>query len=81
MILKTTKSRLVTCEFEATEICSRGHEVIRLRMVKSNTRAVHFYQRWGWRVNREFPHEKFGHVMLEMIKLNETGPVFQSDDR
>lgn len=63
------------------EIRNRGHDVIRLRVVKSNTRAVHFYQRRGWRVNREFPHQKFGHVMLEMIKLNETGPVFQPDDR
>jgi hypothetical protein len=47
--------------------------VIRLRVVKPNTRAVHFYQSRGWRVNREFLHEKFGHVMLEMIKFNETG--------
>ena len=50
------------------EIRSRGHNVMRLRVVKSNTRAVHFYQSQGWRVNREFPHEKFGHMMLEMIK-------------
>lgn len=57
------------------EIRSGGHDVIRLRVVKSNTRAVHFYQSRGWSVNREFPHEKFGHVMLEMIKSNETGPV------
>lgn len=50
------------------EIRSRGHNVMRLRVVKSNTRAVHFYQSQGWRVNREFPHEKFAHMMLEMIK-------------
>ena len=63
------------------EIWSRGHDVIRLRVVKSNTRAVHFYESRGWRVNREFSHEKFGHMMLEMIKSKETGAAFQPDDR
>ena len=57
------------------EIGSRGHDTLRLRVVKSNTRAVHFYQSQGWRINREFPHEKFGHVMLEMIKLNAAVPA------
>lgn len=51
------------------EIRSRGHETFRLRVVKSNTGAVQFYQNQGWRVHREFPHEKFGHPMYEMIKL------------
>jgi hypothetical protein len=37
-------------------------------VVKSNTRAVEFYQNHGWRVQREFPHEKFGHTMFEMTK-------------
>jgi ribosomal protein S18 acetylase RimI-like enzyme len=50
------------------EIRSRGHETFRLRVVKTNTRAVHFYESHGWRVQREFPHEKFGHAMFEMIK-------------
>lgn len=50
------------------EIRSRGHGTFRLRVVKSNTRAVQFYQSQGWRVHREFPHEKFGHLMFEMIK-------------
>jgi ribosomal protein S18 acetylase RimI-like enzyme len=49
------------------EIRSRGHEIFRLRVVKSNTSAVQFYQSQGWRVHREFPHEKFGHSMFEMI--------------
>ena len=52
------------------EIRSRGHETFRLRVVKSNTRAVQFYESRGWRVHREFPHEKFGHPMFEMIKLD-----------
>jgi len=40
------------------EIRSRGNDALRLRVVKSNTRAVEFYQNHGWRVQREFPHEK-----------------------
>jgi len=50
------------------EIGSRGGDTLRLRVVKSNTRAVEFYQNHGWRVQREFPHEKFGHTMFEMTK-------------
>ncbi len=51
------------------EIRSRGHDTFRLRVVKSNTRAVQFYRNQGWKIHREFPHEKFGHPMFEMIKL------------
>jgi ribosomal protein S18 acetylase RimI-like enzyme len=50
------------------EIRDRGHDTLRLRVVKSNTRAVDFYQHHGWRVHREFPHEKFGHIMFELAK-------------
>ena len=50
------------------EIGSRGHGTLRLRVVKSNISAVQFYESHGWRVHREFPHEKFGHAMYEMIK-------------
>jgi ribosomal protein S18 acetylase RimI-like enzyme len=57
------------------EIRDRGHDAIRLRVVKSNTQAVDFYQHHGWRVHREFPHEKFGHTMFEMTKTSETLPV------
>ena len=58
------------------EIRSRGHRTLHLRVVKTNTRAVEFYQAHGWKVHREFPHEKFGHAMFEMTKSNETPPVF-----
>ena len=58
------------------EIRSRGHDTLRLRVVKSNAGAVQFYQSQGWTVNREFPHEQFGHAMLEMIKLSTSAPVF-----
>lgn len=57
------------------EICSRGHDTFRLRVVKSNAGAVQFYHTQGWRVHREFPHEKFGHAMLEMIKSGELIPI------
>ena len=52
------------------ELGGRGHETFRLRVVKSNIRAVQFYESRGWRVHREFPHEKFGHAMFEMTKSN-----------
>jgi GNAT superfamily N-acetyltransferase len=53
------------------EIRSRGHGTLRLRVVMSNTPAVEFYQSHGWSVHREFPHEKFGHMMFEMTKSSE----------
>jgi ribosomal protein S18 acetylase RimI-like enzyme len=57
------------------EICSRGRETLRLRVVKSNTRAVLFYQSHGWKVHCEFPHEQFGHAMLQMTKSSRTIPI------
>lgn len=57
------------------EIQGRGYHTLRLRVVKSNTRAVEFYQAHGWRVLREFPHEKFGHTMFELTKSIVTLPV------
>jgi ribosomal protein S18 acetylase RimI-like enzyme len=56
------------------EISSRGHGTLRLRVVKSNTRAVVFYQNRGWTVQRKFPHEKFGHTMFEMTKSSYMTP-------
>lgn len=55
-----------------SEISGRGHKTLRLRVVESNTRAVGFYQSRGWKVQSEFPHEKFGHKMFEMTKSSET---------
>jgi ribosomal protein S18 acetylase RimI-like enzyme len=54
------------------EISSRGHHTFHLRVVKSNTGAIEFYQTHGWRVHHEFPHEKFGHTLFEVTKSNET---------
>ena len=51
------------------EIAGRGHATSRLRVVKSNVRAVRFYNRSGWRVGREFPHETLPIDMLEMSKV------------
>jgi ribosomal protein S18 acetylase RimI-like enzyme len=58
-----------------SEIRSRRHEIFRLRVVKSNIRAVQFYQSQGWKIHREFPHEKFGHAMFEMTKSDRTSPT------
>jgi ribosomal protein S18 acetylase RimI-like enzyme len=57
------------------EIRSRGHRTLHLRVVKTNTRAVEFYQAHGWRVHREFPHEKFGHAMFEMTKSDDAAGI------
>ena len=57
------------------EICERGHSTLHLRVVKSNARAIRFYQSHGWSADREFPHENFGHMMFEMIKPSETPPA------
>lgn len=51
-----------------TEIAGRGRGTFRLRVVKSNTSAVSFYLRQGWRVEREFPNETLPVTMLEMNK-------------
>jgi ribosomal protein S18 acetylase RimI-like enzyme len=52
-----------------TEIAERGHQTLRLRVAKSNQRAVRFYERYGWEIAREFPHEKLPITVLEMMKL------------
>jgi ribosomal protein S18 acetylase RimI-like enzyme len=51
-----------------SEIADRGCQTCRLRVVKSNLVAVQFYSRQGWRIAREFSHEKYDHPMLEMAK-------------
>jgi ribosomal protein S18 acetylase RimI-like enzyme len=53
------------------EIAARGHFTARLRVVKSNVRAVSFYDRLGWKVAREFSHETLPIGMLEMSKVLE----------
>jgi len=50
------------------EIAGRGHVTCRLRVVKSNTNAIGFYLRRGWRVERKFPNERLPVTMLEMAK-------------
>ena len=51
-----------------SEIAGRGCQTFRLRVVKSNVIAVQFYLSQGWQVAREFAHEKYHHLMLEMAK-------------
>ena len=50
------------------EIADRGYQTPRLRVVKTNVRAVSFYHRRGWRIEREFRHETLPITMLEMTK-------------
>jgi ribosomal protein S18 acetylase RimI-like enzyme len=50
------------------EIAARGYPSCRLRVVRSNATAVHFYLSHGWHIAREFAHEKYHHAMLEMAK-------------
>jgi len=50
------------------EIAARGCQTCRLRVVRSNTVAVQFYASHGWKIAREFPHEKYHHPMFEMAK-------------
>jgi ribosomal protein S18 acetylase RimI-like enzyme len=50
------------------EIIGRGCRTFRLRVLQSNAAAIKFYHRQGWRVAREFPHEKFPVIMMEMVK-------------
>lgn len=59
--------RLLLAQGEA-EIAARGHGIARLRVVQSNATAIDFYRKHGWHIRREFPHEKFPIMMLEMFK-------------
>jgi ribosomal protein S18 acetylase RimI-like enzyme len=51
-----------------SEIAARGCQTCRLRVVESNLVAVQFYSGQGWRIAREFAHEKYCHPMLELAK-------------
>jgi ribosomal protein S18 acetylase RimI-like enzyme len=51
------------------EIKARDYSTLRLRVVKTNSRAVRFYERLGWKVEKEFLHETLcGVLMLELSK-------------
>jgi len=50
------------------EIIARGYKTLHLRVVQSNTVAIEFYGRHGWRTARVFPHERFPITMREMFK-------------
>jgi ribosomal protein S18 acetylase RimI-like enzyme len=62
-----------------TEIAARGYETLRLRVVRANSRAVGFYERLGWKIEKEFPHETLGGVsMLELSKRVDSTQTAQS---
>jgi ribosomal protein S18 acetylase RimI-like enzyme len=51
------------------EIKARGYPTLHLRVVKANLGAVRFYERLGWKVEKEFLHETLcGVLMLELSK-------------
>jgi ribosomal protein S18 acetylase RimI-like enzyme len=50
------------------EIAQRGFLTSKLRVVSSNRHAIRFYERFGWSVQRLFPHEKFPIEMAELRK-------------
>jgi GNAT superfamily N-acetyltransferase len=52
------------------EIVARGHDVLHLRMVAANTRALAFYTRSGWNTVRKFPHETL--PFIPMFELQKT---------
>src|SRR5215471_15569164 len=53
------------------EITARGYKTLHLRVVQSNTTAIEFYGRHGWRTARIFPHERFPITMREMFKTSQ----------
>jgi GNAT superfamily N-acetyltransferase len=50
------------------EIIARGYKTLHLRVAQSNAAAIEFYRNRGWRIAREFSHERFPIAMLEMFK-------------
>jgi ribosomal protein S18 acetylase RimI-like enzyme len=56
--------------FGEAEIAARGYRTLRLRVVRANSRAVSFYKRLDWQVEREFPHEIL--ITVEMLELSKT---------
>jgi GNAT superfamily N-acetyltransferase len=60
--------RLLLCGEE--EIVERGHDVLHLRMVEANARALAFYKREGWTTIKRFPHETLS--FIQMLELQKT---------
>jgi ribosomal protein S18 acetylase RimI-like enzyme len=50
------------------EIAQRGFEAAKLRVVSTNTRAIHFYESHGWHAEEKYPHEQFPIFMVKMRK-------------
>jgi GNAT superfamily N-acetyltransferase len=55
------------------EIVAWGYLTARLRVVAPNGDAIRFYERYGWSVQRHFPHKTFPIEMAEMRKSVSTG--------
>lgn len=50
------------------EIAARGNAMAHLHVIASNKRAIAFYEKRGWRRERETPHEIAPDPRLEMTK-------------
>lgn len=55
-------------QYGEEEIAGRHYELSRLRVVKANRRAISFYVKHGWRIEKEFRHETLPIEMLELTK-------------
>ncbi len=51
-----------------SEIADRGYRYANLRLVQSNTKALTFYEKCGWQVDGEIPHEHLPITMTVMTK-------------
>jgi ribosomal protein S18 acetylase RimI-like enzyme len=57
-------------------IAAEGHAVAHLRVAADNERARRFYAARGWSETDAYPHERWGFMMLDLIKpLAPTGAV------
>lgn len=52
-----------------TEIAGRGYRHAKLRLVQTNTTALTFYEKRGWRVDEEIPH---GHLPVTMVVMTKS---------
>jgi ribosomal protein S18 acetylase RimI-like enzyme len=55
-------------QYGEAEVARRQYAFSRLRVVKANRKAISFYIKNGWRIEKEFQHETLPIEMLELTK-------------